>query len=258
MTIQRRNYGRGHAYYDTDNGQKIPGVTTILGDGLPKPALVGWAANTTAEYAVDHWDELTDLKPSERLKTLQKARYADRDAAANRGTAVHLLAEKLVAGHKVDVPDELAGHVDSYVRFLDDFDVQPIITEGVILNRSHRYAGTLDLICDIPTFKAGPLICDVKTSRSGVWPDNALQIAAYRYADVYLDADGTEKPLPEVAGAAVIHVRADGYDLVPIQAGPTEFRYFLYVMQLWRWANEHSKTVVGEPHLPPHLREDTA
>ena len=81
--IQRRNHGRGHSYLDAD-GRKVPGVTTIIGQGTPKDALIGWAANTTASYAVDHWDELSELKPSQRLKKLQDARYADRDAAANQ------------------------------------------------------------------------------------------------------------------------------------------------------------------------------
>lgn len=245
--IKRRNYGKGHAYFDEDG--KVPGVTTILGDGLSKPALINWAANTTAGYAVDHWDELADMKPSERIRTLERCRYAERDAAAKRGTEVHKLGEKLAAGEQVDVPDELAGHVEAYVKFLDDFDVQPLLIEGVVVSRKFRYAGTLDLIADMPTL-GKRLILDIKTARSGVWPDNGLQLAAYRYADAYLDGE-VEKPLPECDGAAVIHVRADGYDLVPVLAGPTEHRFFLYVQQMWRWANEHSKTVVGEALAPP-------
>lgn len=39
-TIARRNHGRNHSY--TVDGQKVPGVTTIIGNGLPKPALVAW------------------------------------------------------------------------------------------------------------------------------------------------------------------------------------------------------------------------
>ncbi len=90
----------------------------------------------------------------------------------------------------------------------------------------------------------------MKTARSGVFPDNALQLAAYRYADSYLD--GTPlKPMPQVDGCAVIHVRADGYSLVPLEAGPAEHRFFLYCRQLWRWQNEASKTVVGEEITAP-------
>ena len=52
--------------------------------------------------------------------------------------------------------------------------------------------------------------------------------------------------MPSVGGCAVIHVRADGYSLVPVETGPTVFRTFRYVQQLHAWANETSKTVIGE------------
>jgi hypothetical protein len=242
--FRRRNYGRGHAYYL--DGKKLPGVTTILGDGLAKPALVGWAARTVAGYAIDNWDDLAQQKPSERLKVLEKAHYADRDAAGKRGTEVHGLAEKLANGEEVTVPEELAGHVDAYVRFLDDFGPQVVLTEAPVVSLTQwPYAGTLDLIADFPGL-GQRLLCDVKTARSGVFPDNALQMAAYRYATHYLGSDGELHPMPEVDGCAVIHVRADGYSLVPVQAGPAEHRFFLYCRELWRWQNEASKEIVGE------------
>jgi hypothetical protein len=241
--IRRVKYGRGHGYRDA-RGATVPGVTTILGDGLAKPALINWAATTTAGYAVDHWDELAELKPSERLKKLEKARYEDLDAAGNKGTAVHKLAEKLVKGEQVNVPDELAGHIRSYVRFLDEEEPEAVIVEGVVMSHRHGYAGTLDLIADFPR-RGQRLLADIKTARSGVFPDNALQLAGYRYADAIL-VNGQERPMLPVDGAVVVHVRADGYSVVPVEAGPTEFRYFLYCQQLWRWVNEHSRTVVGE------------
>lgn len=246
MTIRRRNYGRGHAYEDEQG--RVPGVTTILGNGVPKPALVNWAANTTAEYAVDHWDELSQEGPAARLKTLQKARYADRDAAANRGTQVHGLGEKLVVGEQVDVPDELAGHVESYVRFLDEWEPEPIIVEGVIVSRRFRYAGTFDLIADIGGER---WLLDLKTSRSGIFGEVALQLAAYRYADAVL-VDGEEQPVPEVTRTGAVHVRADGYDLIPVTAGPEQFRAFRYVQQVADFC-EHSRELVGDALTPPRL-----
>jgi hypothetical protein len=251
----RRNYGRGHAYYL--DGKKLPGVTTILGDGLAKPALINWAARTVAGYAVDHWDQLGEQTVSARLKVLEQAHYADRDAAGKRGTEVHGLAEKLAHGEQVDVPEELAGHVESYVKFLDDHDVRVILAEtsGVSLTK-WPYAGTFDLIADFPAL-GQRLLCDVKTARSGVFPDNGLQLAGYRYFTHYLDKDGQLHPMPEVDGCAVIHVRADGYSLVPVQAGPEQHRFFLYCRELWRWHNEASKEVVGEEIAPP-ARTETA
>lgn len=259
MTIRRVNRGRNHSYVD-DDGARVPGVTTILGNGVPKPALINWAANATAEYAVDHWDELAALAPSARLKKLTSARYADRDTAANRGTAVHKLAERLVHGEAVTVPDEIAGHVASYVRFLDEFAVEPILVERTVWSPTHGYCGTLDLVASLldsddpqpdPALRARRTwLLDIKTSRSGIFGETALQLAAYRYAEVYVDDDEVEQDMPEVECVGAVHVRADGYDLIPVEAGPDQHRAFLYAQQVGQFV-ANSRELVGEPVVSP-------
>jgi hypothetical protein len=225
-----KSFGKPTHWYVDATGARIPGVTTILGDGLPKPALINWAANVTAEYAVNNWDDLGEQKVADRLKVLKGARYADRDAAARRGTEVHALAERLARGEQVDVPEELAGHVESYVRFLDEWEPQPVLLEATVYHRQYGYAGTLDMVADLNDGRR--LLCDVKTTRSGVYGETAFQLAAYRYADRYLDDAGNPRDMPEVDGCAVIWVRADGYDLVPVRADEqvlTEFRHIAVV-----------------------------
>jgi hypothetical protein len=245
--IRRIDTAKGHHYVDADN-RRVPGVTTLTG-ALPKDALINWAANTTAGYTVDHWDELAKMAPSERLKKLQGARYEDKDRAANRGTEVHKLAEKLITGVEVEIPEELAGHAESYVHFLDEFDPQPILIEGVVFSHKHGYAGTLDLIADFPTLDKR-LLCDVKTNRSGIFGETAIQLAGYRYAETYLDPDGVEQPMLEVDGCAAIHVRADGFDLIPVTAGPQQHRVLLYAQQIKQF-DADSRELVGAPIPPP-------
>lgn len=261
MTIRRVDRGRNHWYEDTDTGARVPGVTKLTDGGLPKPALINWAANATADYAVDNWDRLTELAPSARLKELQGGRYGVKDAAANRGTAVHKLAEKLVNGERVTVPDELTGHVESYVRFLDEFDVRPVLVEQVIYSPTHGYCGSFDLIADLldpddpepdpAERRRVRWLLDIKTNRSGIFGDIALQLAAYRYAEVWVDADGTEYDMPEVDMCGGVHVRADGYSLIPVEAGPAQHRAFLYVAQVADFV-AGSRDLVGEPIVSPH------
>lgn len=226
MAIKRIDRGRGHSYLI--DGERADGVTTLIGDGLAKPALINWAANTTAAYAVDRWEELTALAVSERLEKLKKCRYEELDRAARRGTEVHQLAEQLVQGQEIDVPEELAGHVESYVRFLDDFEPVPLLVEAVVAHRKWRYAGTLDLVAGI---RNEVWILDIKTGRSGIFPDAALQMAAYRHAEVYLDAQGLEHPMDSwaITRSGAIHVRADGYDLIPLDTSEPVFKDFLHV-----------------------------
>jgi hypothetical protein len=236
MTLSRRNHGSGHTY--TIDGRRVPGVTTILGNTLPKQALLKWSAEATASYAVDHWAELGELPPSARLKELFGARFKDRDAAGNRGTAVHALAEDLVHGTKVDVPDELAGHVESYVAFLDMWEPAPLLVEGVIGNRAVGYCGTVDLVADL---KGTRWLLDIKTSRSGIFGETALQCCAYSRAEVYLDDAGAEQSMPDlgIERVGAIHVRADGWDLRPLEAGDDVWTYFRHLAWLYRDNESH-------------------
>lgn len=256
--VRRINRGRGHSYVDA-NGLVVPGVTTIL-KALPKDALINWAGNATAEAALNRWDELAAMPPAERLKTLAKARYDDRDAGANRGTEVHRLAQRLVRDERVAVPPEVEGHVHAYVKFLDEFDVQPILVEATVMSHQHGYAGTLDLIADLldpddpepdPALR-GRLrwLLDLKTSRSGVFGETALQLAGYRYADCWVDEHGIEQPLPEVERTGAVHVRRDGYDLLPVEADRAQHRTLLYVQQVHRW-DQTSRDLVGDRVAPP-------
>jgi hypothetical protein len=231
------------------DGEPVDGVTTIIGNGVPKPALVDWAARVTAAAAVDNWDELAQKSASERLRTLEKARWETTRAAATRGTDVHRLAERLAAGEEVTVPEPLVGHVDAYLKFVEDWRPREILVEVPIFNRTRRYAGTLDLIADLAD--GNRYVLDWKTTGSGIWPEAALQLCGYRYAEFYLDANGQEQPMPGVDQAGCVWLRADGYDLVPVDAGPETFRVFLYVQQVARFAKEPRERYVLEAAQAP-------
>ena len=227
----RRDYPKGgHGYYL--DGHKTPGVTTLISDGTPSRGLIQWAANEAADYAITHIDALIALDDIEGFRELcRTAHRRNRDAAARRGTEVHSLAEQLMRGAEVEVPDELVGHVDAYIQFVDDWQPDPdTLIERVVVNRQHRYMGTFDAVGSLKGMP-GLGLYDIKTSRSGPFGDVALQLAAYRYAGMYLE-DGKEVTMPDIDWCAVLWVRADGYDLIPIQAGPAEFRAFLYVQQV--------------------------
>lgn len=260
--IKRINTARGHHYVD-GAGTRVPGTTTILGN-LPKDALINWAATTTAAAAVDQWDELAKLKPAARLKKLEGARWEEKDRASKRGTEIHALAERLVRGEAVEAPEEIASYVQSYARFLDVFQVTPVHVEFGVASYRHGYAGTGDLIADlvIPRIGKKRLLIDLKSSRSGIFGETALQLSAYRYADVLLDGE-TEEDMPEVDDCAGVHIRGDAADLVPVTTSPEIHRSFLYLQQVARFV-DISRDLVGTP-IPPEnpstfrlVREATA
>lgn len=269
--IRRIDRGRNHWYEDADTGARIPGVTSRTGDGVPKPKLINWAGNATAEYAVDNWQRLTDLAPSARLKELQGARYAVSNKAKNKGTQVHRLAERLVTGEQVAIPEGLEGYVEAYVRFLDEFDVRPILVERTVYSAQHNYCGTFDLIAELldpddpepdpEARRRQTWLLDIKTGEKGVFGETALQLAAYRFAEVWVDQDGTEYDMPEVELCGAVHLGPDGYQLLPVEAGPVQHRQFLYAAQMAEFV-ANDRDLIGEPIEPPHtstyrlVRED--
>ncbi len=264
MKIARKNTAKGHYYVDLDTGDRVPGVTTINGNGMPKPALLNWAGEATAEYAVDNWDALAPLPYSERLKKIKGGRYEKRDAASAKGTAVHAMAERLIADEKVTVPDELTGYVEACVAFLDDFDVRQVHVEAVVYSETNHHVGTVDLIADVLLpdmpeyahigrdengYSRGLL--DWKTSRSGIFGDVALQLVAYRHSEWLINPVTEEvEPMPDVDFTAGIHLRPNGYSFIPLETGDDVYRDFLYVKEVARIV-AGLRDLVGDEIVPP-------
>lgn len=228
----RRNHGTGHSY--RLDGQKVPGVTTVIG-ALDKPALKQWAANCAATEAVEHWDELAGLGLLERLERIRYAYKNTVKAAAVRGTRIHAFGEKIAHGVDVQVPDEYVGPSTAYARFLDRWQITALHTEIPVCHTGHRYGGTGDLIATSPLLlDEQPFWLDVKTGK-GVYRETALQLGAYRSSDVAL-IDGVEQPNPDTAERAyVAHVGVDDVEMLPVDAGPATWKVFLHVLQAYRW-----------------------
>ncbi len=245
--LERRNHGKGHSY--KIDGVRAIGVTTAL-NALAKPALIDWAARVTSEYAVNNWDELAELPPATRLDRIGRARWDTVKEAAVRGTRIHDLGEKVSHGVEVEVPDELRGPVDAYARFLDDWDIEMVATETPCCNTNHRYAGTADGWAKIGRTGENVLL-DIKTGK-GVYSEHALQLAAYRYCDLWQpDGPASEADRGPVDAVYIAHVLPDTVRLLPVAAGPDEFRTFLYALQLHRH-NEATKEdpLIGEAIFP--------
>lgn len=250
IPIKRVNRGKNHSYLI--DGKKGMGVTTAIGEGMPKPALPYWAAKVVAQTVVDM--DLNDLRAvlalgrDGAIHALKQAPWTQRDKAAARGTEVHNLAEQLITGVDVAVPEHLSGHVESVVKFLNEWQVRPVLVERTVGHYRYGYAGTFDLIGDLPDGRR--VLFDYKTS-TGVYPDVALQLAAYQWASHYVAEDGTEIPMTEVGidEAKVVHVRADGYDVIPFNTGPDVFLAFLNVLAVAN-ARKVMDAWVGAAELP--------
>lgn len=247
--LVRRNYGAGHGY--KLDGEQVVGVTTVINASTPKDWMKAWVANLTASHAIDHWDELAALGIAERYTTLSKAVYAN--TAAKRGTSIHDLLMQLARGEEPEVPDDLDGHVQSYLRFAEEWQVQDELVETAIVSERPycTYAGTLDLVARLGD--GNRWLLDFKTGNA-IYPETALQLAAYRYATSYLGIDGDLHPMPEIDHVGVVWLRADGYDLHPYVADEQTFRTFQYAYQVASFvlaAKDDRDTIIGRALRPP-------
>jgi hypothetical protein len=263
-----QNYGGGHGYFL--EGDKVPGVTTIIGNGLPKPALLDWSAKMTAQFVVNRltlvdghvladdvvrdayaWNDIRTRPerhngPLDRLaleKILKDMRYADLDAASGKGTRVHTIATAQAHGEPVEIPDEIASHVETYQRFLDEWDPTDMVVESVVINRQWRYMGRFDLSAQFGDLGRG--LIDIKTGRSGVFAETALQLEAYDHCETMIvgyddDNVAIEEPAPEHDWIGAVHIRADGYDVYRFERRPDTFRVFLYCQQIAEWLDRDS------------------
>jgi hypothetical protein len=240
------------------DGKPIPGVTTLISGGVPKPQLTYWSARTVAEWVADNEAEVEQLRSMGRgpmVNALKEVPWHKRDTAAVRGTDVHRLAEDLVHGREVEVPEHLADYVEGYVRWLDEWQPVPVLTERPVASRRWWYAGTFDLIADMCGER---WLLDIKTA-SAIYGETALQTDAYRNAEFYLADDDTEQPMPEgISRLGALHVQETGTVLVPLDSSGAAFKDFLHAAWISN-ATKRIKGYVGEPlHAPPVPDSQTA
>lgn len=224
-----------HRYYL--DGKPIQGVTTLLKGGIPAPALTYWASRTVAEYVADNAEQVEALRRMGRgplVAALKEVPWQQRDEAAVRGTDVHAIAEKLLHGAEVEIPPHLTDHVSGYLRFIDEWNVQPTLTERSCASREWGYAGRFDFIGTIGgEFEGATVLADWKTSK-GVYGETACQTAAYAMAEFYVN-DGdpdTEHDMPGVDRIAVVHITAEGttiHDLGSIDRAFSIFTHAQFV-----------------------------
>lgn len=253
---------RAHRY--RMDGKHVTGVTTILGGGIPKPALIRWAPKVVAEWVAnpENRSELDSLlygSTTDAIKFLAGLPNQLRDDAAERGTEVHDLAEQLNLTGEADAPDDLLGFITGYLDFMDTWQITPVLAENIAGNREHWYSGKFDLIATSPYLAGGrPVMIDLKTSK-GVYWETALQCAAYARAEFYMDADGKETPFPELAATYVAHVtpmdrdglnaryegRPLGTSLYQLSGSPAEidehFQQFLHAKAVFEDAKARDK-----------------
>jgi hypothetical protein len=223
-------------------GTAYPSVTSIIRYGVAKPRLISWTADKIIEQAIRSRQELAALTDRKAKKLLIDLTERDRNAAADKGTAIHEQAENFALGKAVDLTPEIEGYVQAFDNFCYDFQPEFLYTEALVISRTYEYAGTLDAIVKID---GKVYVLDIKTGNY-IWPEVALQLAAYSRADFLGDRNtGAETALPALhKRGLVLHLQDGSYELRPVRLGDTEFDTFLAAIDMYHWGTDTSKTVL--------------
>jgi hypothetical protein len=138
-----------HQKYHLSDGTQVPGGSTICKLGDDPAALIHWA-----------WALGRDGKDYKK----------ERDKAADIGTIAHFLIECYLNGQVADLDDYSQADIDRalicYNKFVDWWDEQhleKVATEIQLVNESHRYGGTIDLIAH--KSNGHHVLIDFKTSK---------------------------------------------------------------------------------------------
>lgn len=153
---------QGNGYYaDHATGDRLRSVTTILEGGVPKKALIFWAANTCTECAVEALPSLVAAsRDPQRLADLvawiKRAHTRKKDERAEVGSAVHTIIESRLLGTPLPASVEVAGQewafdgpelapfVQHFLRFEREWQPEWTASEMVVANAIDGWAGTLD------------------------------------------------------------------------------------------------------------------
>lgn len=244
------SHGGSRFYVDPNDARhKVIGVTSVLNQIAKQQFLGPWQAKLTAECAVDDLDVWGPLAKRDRagaVDFLKRAPGRSTQGSADRGTRVHEMIEHVLTDGLVELDDELRPFYDAFIEFLTATQAKAVLVEQTVWNDTLGYAGSFDAVLEID---GQNIIVDWKTSRS-IYPETALQLCAYANADGVMHADGTITDLPEIHGAAVLHLADAGksikWSFVPLSIDGL-MPFFTALIKATEWAAAISQTVVGRP-----------
>lgn len=145
---------RSRAGYEID-GIWYPRVTAILSIKA-KPALYRYYAGMPSYKAAD------DAK----------------EKSAQEGTLVHEAIEAILRGNEPVQNAFTRPAIEAFAEFSRNTNMKPLMVEERLVSRTHRYAGTVDIVAEIDGVVG---VLDIKTSKA-VYRDYGLQTAAYMAA----------------------------------------------------------------------------
>lgn len=202
--------------------------------------------------------QIATLPDGERHDAIKSLDKRGLEQAAQRGTNVHLYAERKLKGENLPLMTEgMPGfeYISAVEAFFADHAPKLYAAEYVVIHRTLNgvgYGGTPDAIVDI----GGELFAiDWKTrgeeSAHGGYAEEAAQIAAGAFGD-YMIVDGPNgahrQPIPRLAGGLIVSIKPDGYKVYPVELSQAWDHWTR--MHAWWIARRTEAQSIGKPWAP--------
>lgn len=148
-----------HQVYKTEDGKRVPSVTTIISRFKDSGGLIHWA-----------WKEGVDGRDYRET----------RDSAADAGTMAHALVEQWIKGEtpNIEGPEDIVQKArtsfEAFLEWANQTQLKVTHTELPLVSEKYRFGGCLDAML----IKGRLALGDWKTSNR-IYQDHLIQIAAY-------------------------------------------------------------------------------
>lgn len=147
-----------HIIYRLDNGDRVPGVTTIVGV-LDKPALLAWANRIG-------------------LEGIEMRKFVD--DKADIGTLGHQMIVDYLSGLATNTSDYSENQIkqarwacNSFYAWMENHKVKLVWAEKPLVSEIHRYGGTMDIYASIDGVNE---LVDIKTG-GAIYDEHRIQVA---------------------------------------------------------------------------------
>ena len=186
--------GRTYEITTPEGIMTYPSVTTLLGHVKQIPGQ--YYANTVIEYIKDNLEAIKSGEiplDNTLFDSARQYHHEKLETAGDIGTEVHRMIELYINNVNPMIgnyPSAIASLIlatsspeaensfGAFMEWAEDTDFQPIHSELTVHSHKHKFAGTLDCVAKV---NGKVYIFDFKTSKAH-YPENGLQIAAYRHA----------------------------------------------------------------------------
>jgi hypothetical protein len=219
IDIERDQYGRPILPDPRSRNRRAwTRVTTLASTISDRYALEQWSQRQVVKGFVANEDLLLRAAAAgddrdELTKVVQAALDAARSSsAADKGTAVHRLTERLDAGEDVSIPKDYVPDIEAYTTALRAHEIKvfPDWIERFVLNCDLEAGGTPDRLVSSPLSDL-PMIFDLKTGANAIkysTVEIAAQLTIYAWASHWWDGRWHEMPQIDRQTGIVLHLPA--------------------------------------------------